>query len=153
MTLVWCQPLHASHDFYDPFINQCLFCLSSDIWSMGCVFAEMMIGHPLFPGDSGVDQLVEIIKVLGTPTREEILAMNKNYTEFKFPQVKPHPWAKVFRGKVPDEAVDFVAKMLIYRPEERLRPLEVRFILHSLYYHGRLYNPSISSVGSCPSFL
>lgn len=34
-----------------------------DIWSMGCVFAEMMIGHPLFPGESGVDQLVEIIKV------------------------------------------------------------------------------------------
>ena len=32
-------------------------------------------------------QLVEIIKVVGTPTKEEILAMNRNYTEFKFPQV------------------------------------------------------------------
>ncbi|KAL0006380.1 hypothetical protein SO802_013941 [Lithocarpus litseifolius] len=39
---------------------------------------------PLFPGESGVDQLVEIIKVLGTPTREEIKYMNPNYTEFKF---------------------------------------------------------------------
>jgi len=95
-----------------------------DIWSMGCVFAEMMIGHPLFPGESGVDQLVEIIKVLGTPSREQILAMNKNYTEFKFPQVKPHPWSKVFRNKVPDEAVDFISKLLVYRPEERLRPLQ-----------------------------
>jgi glycogen synthase kinase 3 beta len=35
----------------------------------GCVAAELLLGHPLFPGDSGVDQLVEIIKVLGTPTR------------------------------------------------------------------------------------
>ncbi|MCD9561362.1 hypothetical protein HAX54_020423 [Datura stramonium] len=42
----------------------------------------------------GVDQLVEIIKVLGTPTREEIKCMNPNYTEFKFPQIKPHPWHK-----------------------------------------------------------
>jgi serine/threonine protein kinase len=35
------------------------------------VAAELLLGHPLFPGDSGVDQLVEIIKVLGTPTRCE----------------------------------------------------------------------------------
>ncbi len=47
-----------------------------------------ILGVPIFPGESGVDQLVEIIKVLGTPTKEELLAMNPNYTEFKFPQVK-----------------------------------------------------------------
>jgi glycogen synthase kinase 3 beta len=41
-----------------------------DVWSVGCVMAELMLGQPLFPGESGVDQLVEIIKVLGTPTRE-----------------------------------------------------------------------------------
>lgn len=58
-----------------------------DVWSVGCVLAELMLGAPLFPGESGVDQLVEIIKVLGTPSREEIHAMNPNYTEFKFPQV------------------------------------------------------------------
>ncbi len=56
-----------------------------DVWSVGCVIAELMLGQPLFPGESGVDQLVEIIKVLGTPTREQIQAMNPNYTEFKFP--------------------------------------------------------------------
>lgn len=43
-----------------------------DVWSVGCVIAELMLGQPLFPGESGVDQLVEIIKVLGTPTREQI---------------------------------------------------------------------------------
>lgn len=35
------------------------------------------------------------MKVLGTPTREEIKCMNPNYTEFKFPQIKAHPWHKV----------------------------------------------------------
>jgi len=34
-----------------------------DVWSQGCVFAELLIGTPIFPGSSGVDQLVEIIKV------------------------------------------------------------------------------------------
>ncbi len=59
------------------------------------MFAELLLGQPIFPGDSGVDQLVEIIKVLGTPTKEQIRQMNSNYTEFKFPQIKAHPWSKV----------------------------------------------------------
>ena len=72
-----------------------IFYLLPDIWSAGCVFAELLLGQPIFPGDSGVDQLVEIIKVLGTPTKEQIRQMNSNYTEFKFPQIKAHPWHKV----------------------------------------------------------
>lgn len=56
-----------------------------------------MLGQPLFPGESGIDQLVEIIKVLGTPSREQIKTMNPNYMEHKFPQIKPHPFSKVSR--------------------------------------------------------
>ena len=37
------------------------------------------------------------VQVLGTPTREDIHAMNPNYTEFKFPHIKAHPWSKVFK--------------------------------------------------------
>ncbi|KAE8771032.1 hypothetical protein D1007_57123 [Hordeum vulgare] len=78
------------------------YTIAIDLWSAGCVMAELLLGHPIFPGESGVDQLVEIIKVLGTPTREEIKCMNPNYTEFKFPQIKAHPWHK--QG---NEAIDF----------------------------------------------
>ena len=46
--------------------------LLPDIWSAGCVFAELLLGQPIFLGGSGVDQLVEIIKVLSTPTKEQI---------------------------------------------------------------------------------
>jgi glycogen synthase kinase 3 beta len=56
-----------------------------DVWSVGCVIAELMLGQPIFPGESGVDQLVEIIKILGTPSKEEILAMNPDYNEYRFP--------------------------------------------------------------------
>ena len=90
-----------------------------DIWSLGCVMAELLLGQPLFPGESGVDQLVEIIKVLGTPTREEIHSMNPNYTEFKFPQIKAHPWSKVFHKRLKDEALDLISHLLVYSPDVR----------------------------------
>eukprot|EP00736_Rhodelphis_marinus_P011716 Rmarinus@m.25980 len=95
-----------------------------DIWSTGCVMAELLLGQPLFPGESGVDQLVEIIKVLGTPTKEQIQSMNQNYNDFKFPQIKAHPWHKVFRASTPPEATDLVSKLLQYNPRGRSKPLE-----------------------------
>lgn len=95
-----------------------------DVWSAGCVLAELLLGQPIFPGDSGVDQLVEIIKVLGTPTREQIREMNPNYSEFKFPQIKAHPWTKVFRPRTPPEAIQLVSRLLEYIPSVRTGPLE-----------------------------
>ncbi|KAI4319355.1 hypothetical protein MLD38_032960 [Melastoma candidum] len=95
-----------------------------DIWSGGCVLAELLIGQPLFPGESGVDQLVEIIKVLGTPTREEIKCMNPNYTEYKFPQIKAHPWHKIFHKRMPPEAVDLASRLLQYSPNLRSTAIE-----------------------------
>ena len=71
------------------------YTIAIDVWSMGCVFAELVMCRPLFPGETGIDQLVEIIKVLGTPTREQVFAMNKSSTEFNFPQVQAQSWDKV----------------------------------------------------------
>jgi glycogen synthase kinase 3 beta len=66
-----------------------------DIWSAGCVLAEMFLGRPVFVGKSSVDQLVEIIKVLGTPTKEQMESMNQNYTDYQFPDIKAQPLSKV----------------------------------------------------------
>ncbi len=63
-------------------------------------------------------------QVLGTPTREEISAMNSNYTEFKFPQIKACQWRKVFRSKTPEDAMDFIGSTLAYAPDRRIKPLE-----------------------------
>ncbi|CAD6184194.1 unnamed protein product [Caenorhabditis auriculariae] len=64
---------------------------SIDVWSAGTVMAELLLGQPIFPGDSGVDQLVEIIKVLGTPTKEQIQSMNPNYKGIQIPSNKSSP--------------------------------------------------------------
>lgn len=102
--------------------------------------AELMLGQPLFPGESGIDQLVEIIKVLGTPTRDQIRTMNPNYMEHKFPQIKPHPFSKVciessstvtsaaylqqvFRKADPN-AIDLISRLLEYTPTQRLSAID-----------------------------
>lgn len=81
--------------------------------------------QPLFPGESSVDQLVKIIKVLGTPTREEIKCMNPKYREFKLPQIKALSWQKMFHKRMPPEAVDLVSRLLQYSPALRITALEV----------------------------
>ncbi|KAI7748438.1 hypothetical protein M8C21_007596 [Ambrosia artemisiifolia] len=110
-----------------------------DIWSAGCVLAELLLGQPLFPGDSGVDQLVEIIKVLGTPTREEIKCMNPNYKEYKFPQIKAHPWHKILHKRTPPEAVDLVSRLLQYSPNLRSTALEA--MIHPFF--DELRDPAV----------
>lgn len=118
-----------------------------DVWSLGCVLAEMFLGEPLFPGENAGDQLVEIIKVLGTPTRDQILAMNPAHTlESRLSQVKAHPWNKVFRARTPPEAVDLVSRFLVYVPEKRLRPIEA--LAHPFF--AELRDPATRLPGNKP---
>lgn len=48
-----------------------------DIWSVGCIFAELVRGEPLFTGDSEIQQLFCIFKLLGTPTEESWSGITK----------------------------------------------------------------------------
>ncbi|OIW04800.1 hypothetical protein TanjilG_11146 [Lupinus angustifolius] len=110
-----------------------------DMWSVGCVLAEFLLGKTLFPGESRLDQLVEIIKILGTPTRDGIKCMNPNYNEFKFPQIKAHPWHKIFDKKIPLAAVDLVSRLLHYSPN--LRSTALAACAHSF---NSLQEPNVS---------
>ncbi|ABN66558.2 ser/thr protein kinase [Scheffersomyces stipitis CBS 6054] len=94
-----------------------------DVWSAGCVMAELILGQPLFPGESGIDQLVEIIKILGTPSKDQIKNMNPNYMEHKFPQIKPIPLSKIFK-KMSNDCIQFLIKVLQYSPVDRISCVE-----------------------------
>ncbi|GAB66210.1 glycogen synthase kinase [Plasmodium cynomolgi strain B] len=85
----------------------------------------MILGYPLFSGQSSVDQLVRIIQVLGTPTEEQMKVMNPNYADVKFPDVKPKDLKKVFPKGTPEDAINFVSRFLKYEPLKRLSPIEV----------------------------
>ncbi|XP_057496948.1 shaggy-related protein kinase epsilon-like [Actinidia eriantha] len=119
-----------------------------DMWSVGCVLSELLLGQPLFPGETGIDQMVEIIKILGTPTREEIKCMNPNYTEFKFPPIKAQPWHKVFYQRMPPEAMDLVSRMLQYSPNLRCTALEA--CAHPFFDDLRLPNACLPNSQPLP---
>ena len=98
---------------------------SLDNWSMGCVLGELVLGTPLFQGENGVDQLVQIVKMLGTPTTQQLLAMNPNYTEFKFPQIKASPWSKILKGNEAGGLDVLLEGMLRYDPGARFSSAEI----------------------------
>ncbi len=101
---------------------------SVDLWSFGCVLGEFLQGSPLFQGDSGVDQLVKVIKILGTPTPDELLKMNPHYSaEFKFPNIKRS--SRIIDSRSVHE-VDVMGEKLLdgllqYDPEMRLTCADV----------------------------
>lgn len=101
------------------------YTVAIDVWSYGCVAAELLLGTPIFPGPTAVDQLVEIVRVMGTPSKEEIMSMNPNYQDHnRFPAVKSPTWASVFKPSTNTEAIDLVSKLLVYYPTKRYKAIE-----------------------------
>mmetsp|Transcript_12879 Transcript_12879/g.19391 ORF Transcript_12879/g.19391 Transcript_12879/m.19391 type:complete len:355 (-) Transcript_12879:347-1411(-) len=96
-----------------------------DVWSAGCVLGELMLGEPLFPGESSLDQIVEIMRVLGKPRKEQLGSLSKNYSSFKFPDVQALPWRKIYEKRLnlgfplPEDALRLLDRMLQYDPKER----------------------------------
>eukprot|EP01071_Lankesteria_metandrocarpae_P009292 Lankesteria_metandrocarpae@DN5175_c0_g1_i1.p1 len=97
---------------------------SIDVWSAGCVIAELFVRHPIFQGRTGVDQLVDIIKFLGNPSAAELTAMSPKFASFKFPHVKAVDWNEAFGEAIPEDAKDLISKMMRYAPPDRICPLE-----------------------------
>lgn len=95
---------------------------SVDVWAAGCIFAELLLRKPLFPGKDQVHQLSLILNVLGTPSREEIAAIrNENARNYVagYPFRERRPFSVLFPG-IPAEAVSLLEGMLQTQPSKRL---------------------------------
>ncbi|XP_070410591.1 mitogen-activated protein kinase 12b isoform X1 [Nothobranchius furzeri] len=97
-----------------------------DIWSAGCIMAEMLLGKPLFKGNDHLDQLREIMKITGTPTPDFVVKLQsqdaRNYIRSlsKVPKKDLH---FVF-SKASSNAVCVLEKMLLLDPECRVSASE-----------------------------
>ncbi|KAI9105349.1 protein kinase gsk3 [Phlyctochytrium arcticum] len=106
--------------------------VSMDVWSTGCIMAELMLGRPIFCGHNVVGQLVEICKVLGTPTRSQAIAMNPEFADYIFPKIPPAPWPKVFKDHpTTTESLDLIGQVLEFSPV--LRVTAIQALVHPFF--------------------
>ena len=92
------------------------------MWSAGCIFAELVARRPLFPGDSEIDELFKIFRLLGTPN-ENLWQGVQQLPDFKaeFPKWKPRNLREIVQHpeRLNDQGLDLIAQMLKYTPNVR----------------------------------
>jgi len=91
-----------------------------DIWSLGPIFAEMITRRPLFPGDSEIDELYRIFRLLGTPTEETWAGVTK-LPDYKatFPKWSKKDLKTVVPG-LEESGIELLDAMMQYQPSNRI---------------------------------
>jgi len=94
-----------------------------DVWALGCIFAEMLQRKPFFQGKDPTHQLYTIIKVLGTPTEEEMAFITNDSARQAIREMKGFKKKGSLRSwfkDCSDMALDLLERMLVFSPENRL---------------------------------
>uniref|UniRef100_A0A8C5EDD8 cyclin-dependent kinase n=1 Tax=Gouania willdenowi TaxID=441366 RepID=A0A8C5EDD8_GOUWI len=93
-----------------------------DMWSVGCIFGELLTQKPLFPGKSEIDQINKVFKDLGSPSEKiwpgysELPAVKKmTFTEYPYNNLR-----KRFGALLSDQGFDLMNKFLTYCPSKRI---------------------------------
>ncbi len=93
-----------------------------DVWSIGCILAELLGGRPFFKGRDYVDQLNQILHFLGTPNEETLSRIGspraQDYVR-NLPFMPKVPFQRLFSNANPD-ALDLLDKMLAFDPSSRI---------------------------------
>jgi serine/threonine protein kinase len=97
-----------------------------DIWSAGCIFAEMLIGEPFFCGDTPSNQLDIIISKIGLPPPHRLeyiqhpIAYSTMLKKSKAQSKVPLPLSIFFPANIDPLALDLLTKMLTFHPDDRI---------------------------------
>jgi mitogen-activated protein kinase 1/3 len=94
-----------------------------DMWSIGCIFGEMLLLQPIFPGNDYIHQLKLIVKLLGRPRKADLwFVSNQNAMNFmlQLPDYKSQNFQIKFPKVEDDDALNLLARMLVFNPKGRI---------------------------------
>ncbi|GFY82839.1 MAP kinase 6 [Actinidia rufa] len=102
-------------------LNSSDYTAAIDVWSVGCIFMELMDRKPLFPGRDHVHQLRLLMELIGTPSEAELEFLNENAKKYirQLPPYRRQSFTEKF-PQVHPAAIDLVEKMLTFDPRRRL---------------------------------
>jgi mitogen-activated protein kinase 1/3 len=129
-------------------LNASRYTKAIDVWSVGCIFAELIGRSPLFPGEDYLDQVQRIIAVLGMPGPEDMSFIGNDSARRylrTLPRRQRVPWASLY-PKANPVALDLLNKMLVFNPNKRY---SVEECLAHPYFQG-LHSPDEEPVAHAP---
>ena len=96
--------------------------VQADMWSMGCIFGELLGGKPMFPGTSTLSQISKVLEVTGKPSKEDVESINSELapTMLENIVVKKTNSLKNLYPKATPEELDLLKKLLQFNPNKRI---------------------------------
>lgn len=98
----------------------------ADMWSVGCIFGELLNGKPMFPGTSTLTQINKVLEVTGKPNKEDIQSIQSELAQSMLETIvvnKVHSLKSLFPKATPIE-LDLLSKLLQFNPNKRINVLQ-----------------------------
>lgn len=114
-----------------------------DIWSVGCIMGELIDGQPMFPGDDTLDQLHQIIRILG-PFNDHLMGLFHSNSQLKHLHLNKHEnyqtLERRYKRKIDNEGLHLLSLLLEMDPRKRITPEKA---LQHPYFDGLQCDNSI----------
>ncbi|XP_068189408.1 mitogen-activated protein kinase 15 isoform X2 [Antennarius striatus] len=118
-----------------------------DMWSLGCILGEMLLGKALFPGTSTINQVEKIMSSIPHPSAEDILAIKSEYGSSVIQRMllkQQVPLEDLLHSSVPADALDLLKGLLVFNPDKRLTAEQALEHPYVARFHSPAKEPALN---------